>query len=283
MRNMNNHYILLADCKDEIGITSLISTTIKNTNSNIFHLDHYTDVQENENHLYLRIVFDQNDEVKGLLEKELNSRNIHFKIYDANTKVKTALLVSKEDHALSEIMLRANRQEFPIEISCVISNHENNRKFVEDMGIPFHHVEVTKDTKRQSEEEITEICEGYGVDLLVLAKYMQILSPEFVDRHHLKIINIHHSFLPSFIGANPYKQAYTRGVKLIGATSHYVTEDLDAGPIIEQDVVRVNHRYTAQDMKNTGRHVESEVLARAVRWHCEHKVIVNGNKTIVFS
>ena len=282
MRNMNNHYILLADCKDEIGITSLISTTIKNTNSNIFHLDHYTDVQENENHLYLRIVFDQNDEVKGLLEKELNSRNIHFKIYDANTKVKTALLVSKEDHALSEIMLRANRQEFPIEISCVISNHENNRKFVEDMGIPFHHVEVTKDTKRQSEEKITEICEGYGVDLLVLAKYMQILSPEFVDRHHLKIINIHHSFLPSFIGANPYKQAYTRGVKLIGATSHYVTEDLDAGPIIEQDVVRVNHRYTAQDMKNTGRHVESEVLARAVQWHCEHKVI-NGNKTIVFS
>ncbi|GAB1612731.1 formyltetrahydrofolate deformylase [Mammaliicoccus lentus] len=280
---MNNHYILLADCKDEIGITSLISTTIKNTNSNIFHLDHYTDVQENENHLYLRIVFDQNDEVKGLLEKELNSRNIHFKIYDANTKVKTALLVSKEDHALSEIMLRANRQEFPIEISCVISNHENNRKFVEDMGIPFHHVEVTKDTKRQSEEKITEICEGYGVDLLVLAKYMQILSPEFVDRHHLKIINIHHSFLPSFIGANPYKQAYTRGVKLIGATSHYVTEDLDAGPIIEQDVVRVNHRYTAQDMKNTGRHVESEVLARAVQWHCEHKVIVNGNKTIVFS
>lgn len=283
MRNMNNHYILLADCKDEIGITSLISTTIKNTNSNIFHLDHYTDVQENENHLYLRIVFDQNDEVKGLLEKELNRRNIHFKIYDANTKVKTALLVSKEDHALSEIMLRANRQEFPIEISCVISNHENNRKFVEDMGIPFHHVEVTKDTKRQSEEKITEICEGYGVDLLVLAKYMQILSPEFVDRHHLKIINIHHSFLPSFIGANPYKQAYTRGVKLIGATSHYVTEDLDAGPIIEQDVVRVNHRYTAQDMKNTGRHVESEVLARAVQWHCEHKVIVNGNKTIVFS
>ncbi|WP_239724088.1 formyltetrahydrofolate deformylase [Mammaliicoccus sp. A-M4] len=280
---MNNHYILLADCKDEIGITSLISTTIKNTNSNIFHLDHYTDVQENENHLYLRIVFDQNDEVKGLLEKELNSRNIHFKIYDANTKVKTALLVSKEDHALSEIMLRANRQEFPIEISCVISNHENNRKFVEDMGIPFHHVEVTKDTKRQSEEKITEICERYGVDLLVLAKYMQILSPEFVDRHHLKIINIHHSFLPSFIGANPYKQAYTRGVKLIGATSHYVTEDLDAGPIIEQDVVRVNHRYTAQDMKNTGRHVESEVLARAVQWHCEHKVIVNGNKTIVFS
>ncbi|WP_301421260.1 formyltetrahydrofolate deformylase [Mammaliicoccus lentus] len=280
---MNNHYILLADCKDEIGITSLISTTIKNTNSNIFHLDHYTDVQENENHLYLRIVFDQNDEVKGLLEKELNSRNIHFKIYDANTKVKTALLVSKEDHALSEIMLRANRQEFPIEISCVISNHENNRKFVEDMGIPFHHVEITKDTKRQSEEKITEICEGYGVDLLVLAKYMQILSPEFVDRHHLKIINIHHSFLPSFIGANPYKQAYTRGVKLIGATSHYVTEDLDAGPIIEQDVVRVNHRYTAQDMKNTGRHVESEVLARAVQWHCEHKVIVNGNKTIVFS
>lgn len=283
MRNMNNHYILLADCKDEIGITSLISTTIKNTNSNIFHLDHYTDVQENENHLYLRIVFDQNAEVKELLEQELNSRNIHFTIYDANTKVKTALLVSKEDHALSEIMLRANRQEFPIEISCVISNHENNRKFVEDMGIPFHHVEVTKDTKRQSEEKITEICEGYGVDLLVLAKYMQILSPEFVDRHHLKIINIHHSFLPSFIGANPYKQAYTRGVKLIGATSHYVTEDLDAGPIIEQDVVRVNHRYTAQDMKNTGRHVESEVLARAVQWHCEHKVIVNGNKTIVFS
>ena len=174
-------------------------------------------------------------------------------------------------------------KNFLSKLVCVISNHENNRKFVEDMGIPFHHVEVTKDTKRQSEEKITEICEGYGVDLLVLAKYMQILSPEFVDRHHLKIINIHHSFLPSFIGANPYKQAYTRGVKLIGATSHYVTEDLDAGPIIEQDVVRVNHRYTAQDMKNTGRHVESEVLARAVQWHCEHKVIVNGNKTIVFS
>lgn len=280
---MSKHYILLADCKDEIGITSLISTIIKDTNSNIFHLDHYTDIQEEENHLYLRIEFDKNDEVKSLLENELTNRKINFQIFDAEEKVKTALLVSKEDHALSEIMLRANRQEFPIEISCVISNHENNRKFVEDMGIPFHHVSVTKETKRESEDEITSICESYNVDLLVLAKYMQILSPTFVERHHLKIINIHHSFLPSFIGANPYKQAYTRGVKLIGATSHYVTEDLDAGPIIEQDVVRVNHRYTAQDMKHTGRYVESQVLARAVQWHCEHKVIVNGNKTVVFS
>lgn len=280
---MSNHYILLADCKDEVGVTSFISTIIKETNSNIFHLDHYTDIQDNKNHLYLRIEFDKNEKVKIQLEHALKEKNINFEIFDADEKVKTALLVSKEDHALSEIMLRAKRNEFPIEISCVISNHENNRKFVEDMGIPFHHVPVNKDSKSESEEKITEICESYSVDLLVLAKYMQILSESFVNRHHLKVINIHHSFLPSFIGANPYKQAYARGVKLIGATSHYVTKDLDAGPIIEQDVVRVNHRYTAQDMRNTGRHVESAVLARAVQWHCEHKVIVNGNKTVVFS
>jgi formyltetrahydrofolate deformylase len=200
--------------------------------------------------------------------------------YAANLK-RMALLVSKYDHAFLEILWRWSRQELPIEIPFIISNHPDLENAAKHFKVPFYHVPVTADTKKQAEEKILSICEG-KVDAIILARYMQILTEEFIEHYPNKIINIHHSFLPAFIGANPYQQAYDRGVKLIGATAHYVTKDLDMGPIIAQDVVRVSHRLSANDLKELGQNVEKSVLARAVKAHSEDRIIVDGNKTVVF-
>jgi formyltetrahydrofolate deformylase len=193
---------------------------------------------------------------------------------------KMGILVSKYDHALLELLWRWSRGLLPCEITHVVSNHEDLREEVERFGVPFTVVKVTKENKPQAEAQINELMAGN--DVLVLARYMQILSSDFVDRWPMKIINIHHSFLPAFVGADPYRQAYDKGVKLIGATAHYVTADLDQGPIIEQAVERVNHRYSVADLRELGEDVERNVLTRAVRWHLEDRVIVHGNKTIVF-
>lgn len=221
--------------------------------------------------------------MKEALENTLSQNDINFDIFDTSDKTKIALFVSKEDHAFNEVLLRVQRKEIPAEITCVVSNHENNRHFAESFNIPFYYVPSNND-KAVVEQNILDICAKHEVELIVLAKYMQILTDNFVSHYPNQIINIHHSFLPSFIGANPYKQAWERGVKLVGATSHYVTSDLDEGPIIDQDVTRINHRYNVQDLRKIGRHVESSVLAQAVEYHVQHKVIVNdGNKTIVFN
>lgn len=194
---------------------------------------------------------------------------------------KVGILVSKVDHALLELLWRHARGSLPCEITHVISNHEDLRESVENFGIPFTVIKVTKDNKAEAYAQIDEMMQGN--DLLVLARYMQILSEDFVAKWEMKIINIHHSFLPAFVGANPYKQAYEKGVKLIGATAHYVTADLDQGPIIEQDVERVSHDYNVEQLRELGEDVERNVLARAVKWHLEDRIIVDGNKTVVLN
>ena len=193
---------------------------------------------------------------------------------------KVGVLVSKVDHALLELLWRHARGGLPCEITKVVSNHEDLRESVENFGIPFEVVPVNKDNKREAYAKIDELMQGN--DLLVLARYMQILDEDFVAKWEMKVINIHHSFLPAFVGANPYKQAHEKGVKLIGATAHYVTADLDQGPIIEQDVERVSHDFTVEQLRDLGQDVERNVLARAVKWHLEDRIIVDGNKTVVF-
>lgn len=283
---MEDKYILLATCNDKVGITSLIANIIAEHGSNILHLDHFTEydhAQDTEGKLFLRFEFEKVTQLKEALENTLSQNDINFDIFDTSDKTKIALFVSKEDHAFNEVLLRVQRKEIPAEITCVVSNHENNRHFAESFNIPFYYVPSNND-KVVVEQNILDICAKHEVELIVLAKYMQILTDNFVSHYPNQIINIHHSFLPSFIGANPYKQAWERGVKLVGATSHYVTSDLDEGPIIDQDVTRINHRYNVQDLRKIGRHVESSVLAQAVEYHVQHKVIVNdGNKTIVFN
>ncbi|AID01768.1 formyltetrahydrofolate deformylase [Staphylococcus xylosus] len=283
---MEDKYILLATCNDKVGITSLITNIIAEYGSNILHLDHFTEydhAQDTEGKLFLRFEFEKAKQLKEALESTLSQNDINFDIFDTSDKTKIALFVSKEDHAFNEVLLRVQRKEIPAEITCVVSNHENNRHFAESFNIPFYYVPSNND-KAVVEQNILDICAKHEVELIVLAKYMQILTDNFVSHYPNQIINIHHSFLPSFIGANPYKQAWERGVKLVGATSHYVTSDLDEGPIIDQDVTRINHRYNVQDLRKIGRHVESSVLAQAVEYHVQHKVIVNdGNKTIVFN
>ncbi|MGW7977551.1 formyltetrahydrofolate deformylase [Staphylococcus xylosus] len=283
---MEDKYILLATCNDKVGITSLITNIIAEYGSNILHLDHFTEydyAQDTEGKLFLRFEFEKVTQLKEALENTLSQNDINFDIFDTSDKTKIALFVSKEDHAFNEVLLRVQRKEIPAEITCVVSNHENNRHFAESFNIPFYYVPSNND-KDVVEQNILDICAKHEVELIVLAKYMQILTDNFVSHYPNQIINIHHSFLPSFIGANPYKQAWERGVKLVGATSHYVTSDLDEGPIIDQDVTRINHRYNVQDLRKIGRHVESSVLAQAVEYHVQHKVIVNdGNKTIVFN
>ena len=206
--------------------------------------------------------------------------NMHWRLALVSDVKKVGVLVSKVDHALLELLWRHARGGLPCEITTVVSNHEDLRESVENFGIPFVVVPVNKDNKEEAYAKIDEIMQGN--DLLVLARYMQILSESFVSKWEMKIINIHHSFLPAFVGANPYKQAYEKGVKLIGATAHYVTADLDQGPIIEQDVERVNHDFTVDQLRELGQDVERNVLARAVKWHLEDRIIVDGNKTVVF-
>ena len=283
---MTDKYILLATCSDKVGITALITDVIAQHQSNILHLDHFTEYDDSQNaegQLYLRLEFEKIESLKDDLENTLTKHQINYNLFDNQHNTKIGLFVSKEDHAFNEILLRVNRNELPAEIVCVVSNHENNRQFAETLNIPFYYVPNTED-KEVVENKILKICSENHVELIVLAKYMQILSDHFVNHYPNQIINIHHSFLPSFIGANPYKQAWHRGVKLVGATSHYVTSDLDEGPIIDQDVIRINHRYNVQDLRKIGRHVESSVLAQAVEYHVLHKVIVTANhKTVVFT
>jgi len=208
--------------------------------------------------------------------------DMHWDINYSSDRKKLALMVSQYDHAMMEILWRNQRGELPAEITMVISNHQDMKKAVSNFDIPFHHVSVSKDNKPEAEAKILSLLKDQA-DLIVLARYMQILSDDFVSHYPNRIINIHHSFLPAFAGANPYRKACERGVKLIGATAHYVTAELDEGPIIEQEVRRVSHRFDAEEMKEEGMNVERQVLARAVKWHLEDRIIVQNNRTIVFN
>lgn len=278
---------LLINCPDAPGIVSAVSSFLYNHGANITDLDQHATAPEGGTY-FMRLEFQtgnlrlSREHLEQAFQEAVATRyGMKWHISYASDSKRIAILVSKHDHAMMELLWRWSRCAMPCEIVAVISNHDDLRSDVEGFGVPFHHVPVTPATKAEAEARIESLLTG--VDLIVLARYMQILSPEFTARWPHRIINIHHSFLPAFVGANPYQQAYDKGVKLIGATAHYVTADLDQGPIIEQDVERVSHRDEVQTLREMGQDVERQVLARAVRWHLEDRVLVHGNKTIVFA
>jgi formyltetrahydrofolate deformylase len=276
---------LLIQCPDQTGIVSRISTLLYDAGANITKSDQYT--TDPDGGLYfMRVEF-------CFARTDISREDLEFRLtafaetIDAVCRVhyeehvtKMAIAVSKFDHCLADILYRVRSGDLRVEIPFVLSNHDKVRKMVEQEGIPFHHLPVTKETKGEQEDQMLEILKES--DFLVMARYMQILSDDFLTRYGRDVINIHHSFLPSFKGANPYKQAYERGVKIIGATAHYATLDLDEGPIIEQKVSRVTHSDTVDGLKKKGRNLEQLALASAIHAHIEHRVIRYRNKTVVF-
>lgn len=277
---------LLIHCQDQSGIVQAVSGLLYHVGANITALDQYT-TEASGGDYFMRVEFllpqleKQHDIlIENFQRNVANMYAMNWRLALVKERKKVALFVSKHDHALMELLWRHARGQLPCDIACVISNHEDLREAVENFGIEYKVVKVTRETKVQAEAQINEWVAD--CDLLVLARYMQILSEDFTAKWAQKIINIHHSFLPAFVGADPYGQAYDKGVKLIGATAHYVTADLDQGPIIEQDVKRVDHRYTVQELRELGADVERQVLARAITWHLEDRVIVFGHKTVVF-
>lgn len=278
---------LLINCPDAPGIVSAVSGFLYQHGANITDLDQHATAPIGGSY-FMRLEFQTEQmtlspvALSTAFQAQVAERyQMSWHISYASQRKHMAILVSKHDHAMLELLWRWSRGALPCDISMVISNHNDLRADVEGFGVPFHHVPVTADTKEKAEAEIERLLTG--VDLIVLARYMQILSADFTMRWPNRIINIHHSFLPAFVGANPYQQAYDKGVKLIGATAHYVTADLDQGPIIEQDVERVSHRDEVPTLREMGQDVERQVLARAVRWHLEDRILIHGNKTIVFS
>jgi formyltetrahydrofolate deformylase len=278
-------YLLTLSCPDRIGIVSEVSRFLVAHGCNIIESAQYGDHEKRR--FFLRTGFES---LGGheLVELERNfasvsgAYNMDAAFYDMRRRTPTLLMVSKFGHCLNDLLFRWRSGVLPIEVKGVVSNHEDFRDLVESNGLPFHHLPVTSDSKAEQEAALEALIGEHGVELVVLARYMQILSPELCARHPGRIINIHHSFLPSFIGARPYHAAHKRGVKLIGATAHYVTSDLDEGPIIEQAVERVTHNMSVSDYIATGRDVEALVLARAVKWHAEHRVLLNGARTVIF-
>lgn len=287
-KKMNrNRANLLLSCQEKPGIISIVSNFLLEHKANIVQFDqHTTDPQSGT--IFIRVAFDLEDFASSFMKLEqglaLISQDhaMKWRLSSENKKKRMAIFVSRADHCLMELLWRWKSEEILVDIPMVISNHPLLREAVEAYDIPFYHIPVSAETKEEAERRVLELMKN-KVDFIVLARYMQILSPDFISRYPNRIINIHHSFLPAFIGANPYERAFERGVKLIGATAHYVTNDLDEGPIIQQDVLRVNHRYTTEELKVAGRHVERIVLAEAVSWHIEDKVLTHGNKTIVFT
>ena len=284
---MNSIARLRMTCPDQPGIVARVSSFIHQHGANITALDqHSTDPEGGKFFMRLEFQTPHLDMSRATLAKtfaqqvaEPYQMDWHLN-YAADVK-KLAILVSQADHALLELLWRWNRGELAAEITQVISNHEDLRGAVESFGVPFHHVKVDPKNKSAAEKIILELLKNQA-DCVVLARYMQILSEDFIAHYPHAMINIHHSFLPAFAGAQPYHQAYEKGVKLIGATAHYVTQELDMGPIIDQDIARVSHRDGVDQLKEKGRDVERSVLARAVKWYCEDRIIVDGNKTVVF-
>lgn len=280
---------LLITCPDAPGIVAAVTTFLRNHGANITALDqHSTDPEGGTFFMRAEFTTPHLDLDREGLETAFDNTvastfGMDWRIDYADRRTRMAIMVSKVDHAMLDLLWRWRRNELDVDIPLVVSNHEDLRGLVGNFGVTYHHVPVSRDTKAEAEARTLELFEQADVDLVVLARYMQILTPSFLEHYPNAIINIHHSFLPAFIGADPYRQAFTRGVKVIGATAHYATADLDEGPIIEQGVARVTHRDTVEDLKRTGQSIERDVLARAVRWHLEARVLVWGNKTVVFA
>ncbi|AJO17752.1 formyltetrahydrofolate deformylase [Bacillus paralicheniformis] len=284
----NDKARLLVSCPDQPGIVAAVSSFLFENGANIIESSQYTTDPEG-GRFFLRIEFEAEgirkkiEQMKVTFATVAESFQMTWSMNLASELKRVAIFVSKELHCLHELLWEWQSGNLMAEIAAVISNHEDARETVESLNIPFLYMKANKDIREEVEKQQLKWLEEYRADVIVLARYMQILTPDFVSAHPNKIINIHHSFLPAFIGANPYKRAYERGVKLIGATSHYVTNELDEGPIIEQDIERVDHRDNVEALKNIGRTIERSVLARAVKWHLEDRIIVHGNKTIVFN
>ncbi|WP_429559204.1 formyltetrahydrofolate deformylase [Paraburkholderia youngii] len=288
MRTMSStmhRFTLTLSCPDRIGIVSAVSTFLAEHHAWIIEATHHAD--EIEKRFFMRHEIAAESLPFGINAFRERFANIareyamDWKISDNSVKKRVVILVSKLEHCLYDLLARWKAGELDIEIPCVISNHETWRSFVEWHGIPFHYVPVTPDNKAQAYDKVQRLFDDARADTMVLARYMQVLSPTLCSAYPGRIINIHHSFLPSFVGAKPYHQAYGRGVKLTGATCHYVTEELDQGPIIEQDVIRVRHSDRPDDLVRLGRDIEKAVLARGLRYHLEDRVLIHGNKTIV--
>ncbi|MDH3991265.1 MAG: formyltetrahydrofolate deformylase [Gammaproteobacteria bacterium] len=280
-------YTLVISCPDKVGIVAAVAQFVAQRSGSLLESNHHTDVEQGW--FYMRNVISAESLAVSLAQfrEEFAPLALEFDmqwhVRDNADLQRVVVMASHASHCLADILHRWKSGELPCQIPCVISNHENLRSMVEWHGIPFHYVPVPKEDKSAAFEKVTDIVRRHQADTVVLARYMQIIPPSICDEFAGRLINIHHSFLPSFIGANPYQKAYDRGVKLIGATCHYVTEDLDEGPIIEQDVIRVNHSCDKDDMVRLGRDVEQAVLSRGLRHHLEDRVIVRGNKTVVFS
>jgi len=283
-----DQFILILKCPDRKGVVAAVSGFLADNDASILESNHFNERMTDQ--FYMRTVFRQDGDGMPPLEAlrkgfDLIARrfNMEWELFDASIKPKVLIAVSKFGHCLYDLLHRWRSGILPVDIVGVVSNHDDMRSFVEWSGIPYFHLPVTKDSKAEQEAAFLGLVKDLDVDLVVLARYMQILSTDLCRALSGRCINIHHSFLPSFKGAKPYHQAFERGVKIIGATAHYVTTDLDEGPIIEQGVQRVDHGDTPDDLVEIGRDVECNVLARAVLWHIERRIVVNGRKTVVFS
>ncbi len=281
-----NTYILTATCRAGTGVVAAVSGFLAENNCYILSLEQFDD--ESTAKFFMRAVFrpeagapsiEQIDSQFGAVAERLQ---MQWQMHNPRNRTRVMILVSKYDHCLNDLLYRHRTGDLHMEITAVVSNHEDLRPLVEREGLPFHHMPVTADSKAEQEARILQLVESTGTELVLLARYMQILSAEMADSLSGRCINIHHSFLPGFKGAKPYHQAYERGVKVIGATAHYVTSQLDEGPIIEQVVTRVDHNHKPHDLERVGRDNESLALAKAVSYHIEHRVFLDGNKTVVF-
>ena len=279
---------LLLHCPDQPGILAEVTDFITVNKGNIIYLDQYVDHVENI--FFMRIEWElesflvPQEKIEDYFETLYAQKyGMSFRLYFSDVKPRMAIFVSKMPHCLFDLLARYTAGEWTVEIPLIISNHPDLQHVAERFGIPFHLFPITKETKEEQEKKEMELLAKHKVNFIVLARYMQVISEKMIDAYPNRIINIHHSFLPAFVGAKPYHAAFERGVKIIGATSHYVTTELDAGPIIEQDVVRITHKDTVQDLVNKGKDLEKIVLSRAVQKHIERKVLAYKNKTVIFN
>ncbi len=281
---MNHVYTLNLSCPDRSGIVHAVSGFLFERGGNIEEAAQFNDPDTGLFFMRVQFACQQltHDDLRLQLKLFAESLQMRWTLHATSQPMRTVLLVSKEGHCLNDLLFRWKSGLLGLDIRAIISNHRDFYQLAASYNVPFHHIPVTAATKAQAEARQYEIIEAEGAELVVLARYMQILSDDLCRKLAGRAINIHHSFLPSFKGAKPYYQAHDRGVKLIGATAHYVTADLDEGPIIEQDVARVDHSKTVEDFTALGRDTESQVLARAVKWHSEHRVLLNGHKTVIF-
>ena len=282
---MRRDHILTLSCPDRTGIVYRVTGLLFDAGCNILDAQQFGD--DESGRFFLREHFDlpatvTADGLRALFAPLADAFAMEWELHDARRKARLMVLGSKQGHCLNDLLFRVHSRQLPVEIACVASNHDDFAALSQSYGVAFHHLPVSGDNRGEQEQRIVDLVERENIDLVVLARYMQILSPELCDALAGRAINIHHSFLPSFKGAKPYHQAHQRGVKIIGATAHYVTRDLDEGPIIEQDVARVDHAMTPKELVRMGSDIESLVLARAVRRHVEHRILLNGHRTVVF-